>query len=80
MSNATPRLTLELLLRFSPFDFLSPQYQQQALDSCSWEGMTRPALLPVTIGPDASALGGALLPLHANFSPDRDLFLKIAAE
>lgn len=53
--------------------------QQQALDSCSWEGMTRPALLPVTIGPDASALGGALLPLHANFSPDRDPFLKTAA-
>ena len=31
MSNATPRLTLEQLLGFSPFDFLSPQYQQQAL-------------------------------------------------
>lgn len=52
----------------------------QAMDSYSWEGVTRPALLPGTIGSDARALGGALLPLHANFSPDRDLFLKIAVE
>jgi predicted NBD/HSP70 family sugar kinase len=52
---------------------------QRALDSYNWEGVTRPALLPGTIGSDARALGGALLPLHANFSPDRDLFLKIAA-
>ena len=51
-----------------------------ALDRYSWEGVTRPVLLPGTIGSDARALGGALLPLHANFSPDRDLFLKIAAE
>jgi hypothetical protein len=29
-----------------------------------------------TIGIDAGALGGALLPLHANFAPDRDLFIK----
>ncbi len=53
---------------------------QQALDGYSWEGVTRPALLPGTIGSDARALGGALLPLHANFSPDRDLFLKIAVD
>lgn len=51
-----------------------------ALDGYSWEGVTRPALQAGTIGSDARALGGALLPLHANFSPDRDLFLKIAAE
>lgn len=51
-----------------------------AMDRYSWEGVTRPALLPGTIGSDARALGGALLPLHANFSPDRELFLKIAAE
>lgn len=53
---------------------------QQALDRYSWEGVTRPMLLPGTIGSDARALGGALLPLHANFSPDRDLFLKIAVD
>ena len=51
---------------------------QQALDGYSWEGVNRPSLLPGTIGSDARALGGALLPLHVNFSPDRDLFLKIA--
>lgn len=51
-----------------------------ALDRYSWEGVTRPAVLAGTIGSDARALGGALLPLYANFAPDRDLFLKIAAE
>lgn len=50
-----------------------------ALGHYSWEGVARPALLPGAIGPDARALGGALLPLHANFSPDHALFLKIAA-
>ncbi|MDO9284862.1 MAG: ROK family transcriptional regulator, partial [Aquabacterium sp.] len=32
-----------------------------ALNRHSWEGVTRPALLPGTIGSDARALGGALL-------------------
>ena len=50
----------------------------RALQGYSWQGVTRPAVLPGTIGPDARALGGALLPLHANFSPDRALFLKAA--
>ncbi len=50
-----------------------------ALTRYSWEGVARPALLAGTIGSDARALGGALLPLYANFSPDRDLFLKAAA-
>jgi len=47
-----------------------------ALDRYSWEGVSRPQLLPGTIGSDARAIGGALLPLYANFAPDRDLFLK----
>lgn len=51
-----------------------------ALDRYDWRGVVRPALLPGTIGSDARALGGALLPLHANFAPDRDLFLKAAAD
>ena len=51
-----------------------------ALERYSWEGVTRPQLLPGTIGSDARAIGGALLPLHANFAPDRGLFLKLAAE
>jgi len=42
-----------------------------------WEGVECPQLLPGTTGSDARALGGALLPLHANFAPDRDLFLKL---
>ena len=36
----------------------------------------RTELVAGSIGSDARALGGALLPLHANFAPDRDLFLK----
>lgn len=36
MSNATPSLTLELLRRFSPLDFLTLQYQQQLLDSLQY--------------------------------------------
>lgn len=48
----------------------------EALARYSWEGVVRPALLPGTIGSDARALGGALLPLYANFAPDRELFLK----
>ena len=48
-----------------------------ALGHYSWEGTSRPALLAGTIGSDARAIGGALLPLYANFAPDRDLFLKL---
>jgi predicted NBD/HSP70 family sugar kinase len=40
------------------------------------EGLWPTALMEGRIGSDARALGGALLPLHANFAPDRDLFLK----
>jgi predicted NBD/HSP70 family sugar kinase len=50
-----------------------------ALDRYSWEGVVRPQLLAGTIGADARAMGGALLPLYANFAPDRDLFLKLDA-
>ena len=41
--------------------------------------MARPPLLAGTIGSDARAMGGALLPLYANFAPDRELFLKLGA-
>ena len=43
------------------------------------EGLWPATVLAGSIGSDARALGGALLPLHANFAPDRDLFLKAAA-
>ncbi|WP_394791666.1 ROK family protein [Rhodoferax sp.] len=47
-----------------------------ALAQYNWEGLWRTTLVAGSIGSDARALGGALLPLHANFAPDRDLFLK----
>jgi len=50
-----------------------------ALDRYDWEGVVRPAALAGTIGSDARAIGGALLPLYANFAPDRELFLKVGA-
>lgn len=49
---------------------------QSAMDRYDWRGVVRPQVLAGTIGSDARALGGALLPLYANFAPDRDLFLK----
>jgi predicted NBD/HSP70 family sugar kinase len=41
----------------------------------SWEGVERPVVLGGTIGSDARALGGAMLPIYAQFAPDRGLFL-----
>jgi predicted NBD/HSP70 family sugar kinase len=52
------------------------QATRTAMLSYSWEGLWAPQLHAGTIGSDARALGGALLPLHANFAPDRDIFLK----
>jgi hypothetical protein len=52
---------------------------EAALDHYDWQGVTRPQLLTGTIGSDARAIGGAMLPLHANFAPDRDLFLKVGS-
>ncbi len=49
-----------------------------AMDLYDWEGLWRTPVVEGSIGSDARALGGALLPLHANFAPDRDLFLKVA--
>ena len=49
---------------------------EQALAYYSWEGVARPVILAGTIGSDARAMGAALLPLYANFGPNRDLFLK----
>jgi len=48
-----------------------------ALRAYSWEGLQAPPRLELGgIGSDARALGGALLPLHACFAPDTELFLK----
>ena len=48
-----------------------------ALKGYNTEGLLAlPVLEQGSIGSDARALGGALLPLHACFAPDRDIFLK----
>lgn len=49
---------------------------EAALGEYNWEGLFRPQIHAGTIGSDARAMGGALLPLYANFAPDRDIFLK----
>ncbi len=54
------------------------QEVKAALALYSWEGVTPPDVLAGTIGSDARALGGALLPMYSNFAPDSELFLKIA--
>ena len=51
----------------------------QALGHYNWEGMWPGTVIAGSTGPDARALGGAWLPLHANFAADRELFLKVGA-
>jgi predicted NBD/HSP70 family sugar kinase len=50
---------------------------QIALQRYNWEGLWSANVIAGLVGPDARALGGALMPLHANFAPDQDLFLKL---
>jgi len=49
---------------------------QEALAHYRFDGMHQPQLLAGQVGPHARALGGALLPLHSQFFPDKDIFLK----
>lgn len=50
---------------------------RQALRHYNWEGLHAPPRLELgSIGSDARALGGALLPLHASFAPGAGSFLK----
>ena len=49
-----------------------------ALGRCNWEGLWQPRLHGGRAGAQACAQGGAMLPLHANFAPDHDVFLKAA--
>jgi predicted NBD/HSP70 family sugar kinase len=49
----------------------------EALQRYNWEGLWSTTVMAGSVGPDAGALGGALLPLHANFAPDQDSFLKV---
>jgi predicted NBD/HSP70 family sugar kinase len=50
---------------------------REAVARYNREGMWDTPVLAGTIGADARALGGALLPLNATFSPDREAFLKV---
>jgi predicted NBD/HSP70 family sugar kinase len=51
---------------------------RDALEAYNIEGLQAlPRLETGSIGTDARALGGALLPLHTCFAPDRDIFLKV---
>jgi predicted NBD/HSP70 family sugar kinase len=50
---------------------------QLSLQRYNWEGLWPATLIAGQTGSDARALGGALLPLHENFAPDRDVFLKV---
>lgn len=55
------------------------EHTNEALQRYNWEGLWPATVIAGNVGPDAGALGGALLPLHANFAPDQDLFLKVGA-
>ena len=48
----------------------------QRLAVYRFDGLHAPALLTGRVGAHARALGGALLPLHTQFFPDKDIFLK----
>ena len=48
----------------------------EAMQRYRFDGMLAPRLLAGKVGRHARALGGSLLPLHAQFFPDKDIFLK----
>jgi predicted NBD/HSP70 family sugar kinase len=49
-----------------------------ALRHYSWQGVMRPDISAGAIGRDARVIGAAYLPLHANFAPGHESFLKAA--
>ena len=49
---------------------------QAELTQVRADGLHLPALMAGRVGSMARALGGALLPLHTQFFPDKDIFLK----
>jgi predicted NBD/HSP70 family sugar kinase len=52
------------------------QQTEASLAQFSFDGIQQPRILAGRVGNHARALGGALLPLHAQFFPDKDIFLK----
>jgi predicted NBD/HSP70 family sugar kinase len=49
---------------------------ESSLAQFSFDGIHQPRVIAGRVGSHARALGGALLPLHAQFFPDKDIFLK----
>jgi len=84
LTNATALLDLEAVVIDGELDRQLVREiirrTERVLDSFEWEGMVRPQLLEGTIGADARAMGGAILPLYAHFAPVHELFLKPATE
>jgi len=52
------------------------EHTQSAMQHYRFDGMFAPPVLAGKVGRHARAIGGALLPLHAQFFPDKDIFLK----
>ncbi len=52
------------------------QQTETSLAQFSFDGIHQPQVLAGRVGNHARALGGALLPLHVQFFPDKDIFLK----
>lgn len=84
LTNATALLDLEAVVIDGELDRQLVREiirrTERVLDGFEWEGMVRPQLLEGTIGADARAMGGAILPLYAHFAPVHELFLKPATE
>ena len=49
---------------------------QSKLQQYRFDGIHQPELLQGQVGAHARALGGALLPMHSQFFPDKEIFLK----
>jgi predicted NBD/HSP70 family sugar kinase len=52
------------------------QQTEASFAQFSFDGIHQPQIMAGRVGNHARALGGALLPLHAQFFPDKDIFLK----
>lgn len=49
---------------------------EKAYADLNSEGLIKPEIIPGSIGANARALGGAILPLYSAFAPDREVLLK----
>lgn len=51
------------------------QKLQKKVDQITPTGVHKPEIICGSVGPDARAMGGAILPLYAHFSPDKSVML-----